>query len=90
VVCPCINELGGVTEQTRLWCVLVSVPGKGKTRVSDMEGMLELMKLVFHCVNKVAKMSLSKEVSTLTSRFQHFMLWLRIYIYFVIFSCQVH
>ncbi|XP_052803160.1 PAT complex subunit CCDC47-like [Mya arenaria] len=45
-----------------------NVPGKGKTRVSDIEGTVVLMKLVFYCVDKVSRMSLSKEARTKAER----------------------
>ncbi|XP_052223443.1 PAT complex subunit CCDC47-like isoform X1 [Dreissena polymorpha] len=38
-----------------------NVPGKGKTKTSDVDGMLPLMKLVFYCVDKVGRLALSKE-----------------------------
>jgi hypothetical protein len=38
------------------------VAGKGKTKTTDMENMKPLMQLVFYVVDKVARVSLSKEV----------------------------
>ncbi|XP_053374444.1 PAT complex subunit CCDC47-like [Mercenaria mercenaria] len=38
-----------------------NVAGKGKTKTSDMENMKPLMQLVFYCIDKVARISLSKE-----------------------------
>ena len=43
-------------------CVL-SVPGKGKSRPTDMEAMKPLLQLVFYCIEKVSRFQLSKEVS---------------------------
>ena len=42
--------------------VTLTVGGKGKTKTTDMEEMVSLMKLVLYCVDKVARFSLSKEV----------------------------
>lgn len=46
-------------KPTMVFCF--NVAGKGKTKTSDMENMKPLMQLVFYCVDKVARMSMSKE-----------------------------
>jgi len=38
-----------------------TVPGKGKTRAVDMENLKPLMQLVFYCVDRLARIQLSKE-----------------------------
>ncbi|XP_060598185.1 PAT complex subunit CCDC47-like [Ruditapes philippinarum] len=46
-------------KQTIVFCF--NVAGKGKTKTTDMENMKPLMQLVFYVVDKVARVSLSKE-----------------------------
>lgn len=38
-----------------------NVPGRGRTSTSDMEGMKPLMQMIFHCIDKVSRMQLSKD-----------------------------
>ncbi|BFZ01158.1 hypothetical protein BsWGS_04197 [Bradybaena similaris] len=47
------------TKPCILFCF--TIPGKGKTRVSDMENLKPLMQLVFYCVDKLSRFQLSKE-----------------------------
>ncbi|XP_005104828.1 coiled-coil domain-containing protein 47 [Aplysia californica] len=47
------------TKPCLLFCF--TVPGKGRTRAVDMENLKPLMQLVFYCVDKVARLQLSKE-----------------------------
>ena len=39
------------------------VAGKGRCTPSDMQAMKPLMMMVFHCLDKVRKVRLSREVS---------------------------
>jgi hypothetical protein len=43
--------------------LIISVPGKGKCKPTDMEKMLPLLKLVLYCVDKISRLQLGKEVS---------------------------
>jgi hypothetical protein len=47
------------TKPCLLFCF--TVPGKGKTRASDMETLKPLLQLVFYCLDKVSRFQLSKE-----------------------------
>ena len=49
-------------ETVNVYGVFLAVAGKGKTKVSDMEDMTQLLQLVFHCIDKVSKLRLGKEV----------------------------
>ena len=40
----------------------ITVPGKGKNNPQDMQEMRPLMQMVFHCVDKVRRIHLSREV----------------------------
>ncbi len=45
-----------------LFLFFIAVPGKGKSTPHDVESMKPLMQMVFHCIDKVRKLKLSKEV----------------------------
>ncbi|CAL1540862.1 unnamed protein product [Lymnaea stagnalis] len=47
------------TKPCLIFCF--TIPGKGKTRTSDMENLKPLMQLVFYCTDKVTRLQLSKE-----------------------------
>ncbi|GFR74220.1 coiled-coil domain-containing protein 47, partial [Elysia marginata] len=47
------------TKACLMFCF--TIPGKGKTRASDMENLKPLLQLVFYCVDKVSRLQLSRE-----------------------------
>jgi len=47
------------TKPCMIFCF--TVPGKGKTKPVDMENLKPLMQLVFYCMDKLARVQLSKE-----------------------------
>ena len=62
------KEAGNVSVSVKcrqVYSDWLSVPGKGKSRPTDMESLKPLLLLVFYYVEKVSRFQLSKEVSPL-------------------------
>lgn len=54
------------TKACLMFCF--TIPGKGKTRASDMENLKPLLQLVFYCVDKVSRLQLSREARMKTEK----------------------
>lgn len=60
------NQTKVAVTPTMIFCF--NVAGKGKTKTSDMENMRPLMQLVFYCIEKVSRLTLSKEAKLKAER----------------------